>query len=60
MYDSEALREKGVAIVQRLRDAVDQWKEETGYGLACTARRAKTCATASAVWTPPSSALWKA
>ncbi|UMX82681.1 hypothetical protein MJ561_03440 [Klebsiella pneumoniae] len=23
MYDSQALREKGVAIVQRLRDAVD-------------------------------------
>ncbi len=34
MYDSEALREKGVAIVQRLRDAVDVWKEETGYGFS--------------------------
>jgi ribonucleoside-triphosphate reductase len=34
MYDSEALRVKGVAIVQRLRDAVDQWKEETGYGFS--------------------------
>ena len=34
MYDSEALREKGVAIVQRLRDAVDLWKEETGYGFS--------------------------
>ena len=34
MYDSEALREKGIAIVQRLRDAVDQWKEETGYGFS--------------------------
>ncbi|STT83506.1 anaerobic ribonucleoside triphosphate reductase [Klebsiella pneumoniae] len=26
--------EKGVAIVQRLRDAVDLWKEETGYGFS--------------------------
>ncbi len=34
MYDSEALREKGIAIVQRLRDAVEQWKEETGYGFS--------------------------
>ena len=34
MYDSDALREKGIAIVQRLRDAVDQWKEETGYGFS--------------------------
>ncbi|SQI83387.1 anaerobic ribonucleoside triphosphate reductase [Klebsiella oxytoca] len=34
MYDSEALREKGVAIVQRLREAVDQWKDETGYGFS--------------------------
>lgn len=34
MYDSAALREKGIAIVQRLRDAVDQWKEETGYGFS--------------------------
>ena len=25
---------KGVAIVQRLRDAVDLWKEETGYGFS--------------------------
>ncbi|WP_087021649.1 anaerobic ribonucleoside-triphosphate reductase [Thaumasiovibrio subtropicus] len=34
MYDSEALRQKGVAIVQRLRDATDAWKEETGYGFS--------------------------
>jgi ribonucleoside-triphosphate reductase len=34
MYDSEALREKGIAIVQRLRDAVDQWKKRTGYGFS--------------------------
>ena len=34
MYDSAALREKGVAIVQRLREAVDQWKDETGYGFS--------------------------
>jgi hypothetical protein len=34
MFDSEALRAKGVAIVERLRQAVDQWKEETGYGFS--------------------------
>ncbi|MDF7666428.1 anaerobic ribonucleoside-triphosphate reductase [Orbaceae bacterium ESL0727] len=33
-FDSETLREKGVAIVARLRKAVDQWKEETGYGFS--------------------------
>ncbi|MCS5932096.1 hypothetical protein LNQ03_14155 [Klebsiella pneumoniae subsp. pneumoniae] len=50
MYDSEALREKGVAIVQRLRDAVDLWKEETGYGFSLySTPSGKTCAIASAV-----------
>jgi ribonucleoside-triphosphate reductase len=34
MFDSETLRAKGVAIVERLRQAVDQWKEETGYGFS--------------------------
>lgn len=33
-FDSDTLREKGVAIVQRLRDAVEQWKDETGYGFS--------------------------
>ena len=33
-YDAPYLREKGVAIVQRLRDAVDAWKTETGYGFS--------------------------
>lgn len=33
-FDSETLREKGLAIVQRLRDAVEQWKAETGYGFS--------------------------
>lgn len=32
IYDSEQLREKGVAIVQRLRDAVEAWKAESGWG----------------------------
>lgn len=32
IYDNEELRAKGTAIVQRLRDAVDAWKEETGWG----------------------------
>ncbi|HAU5565848.1 TPA: anaerobic ribonucleoside-triphosphate reductase [Serratia fonticola] len=33
-YDAQHLREKGVAIVQRLREAVDAWKDETGYGFS--------------------------
>ncbi|EJG0331887.1 anaerobic ribonucleoside-triphosphate reductase, partial [Vibrio parahaemolyticus] len=32
IYDSEFLREKGIAIVKRLKEAVDTWKEETGFG----------------------------
>ncbi|MBO1110018.1 anaerobic ribonucleoside-triphosphate reductase, partial [Plesiomonas shigelloides] len=31
VYDSDALRAKAIAIVQRLRDATDAWKKETGY-----------------------------
>ena len=34
VYDSEQLRAKGIAIVERLRQAVDQWKDETGYGFS--------------------------
>ncbi|NVP02986.1 anaerobic ribonucleoside-triphosphate reductase [Photobacterium damselae subsp. damselae] len=34
IFDSEILRQKGIAIVQRLRDAVEQWKEETGFGFS--------------------------
>ncbi|MEW7865614.1 anaerobic ribonucleoside-triphosphate reductase [Aeromonas diversa] len=34
VFDDEALRQKAVAIVQRLRDAVDGWKQETGYGFS--------------------------
>ncbi|WP_369073428.1 anaerobic ribonucleoside-triphosphate reductase, partial [Campylobacter coli] len=34
IYDSETLRAKGIAIVERLRQAVDRWKEETGYGFS--------------------------
>lgn len=34
LFDSELLREKGVKIVQRLREAVEAWKEETGYGFS--------------------------
>ncbi|MGF1759166.1 anaerobic ribonucleoside-triphosphate reductase [Photobacterium sagamiensis] len=32
IYDSEELRQKGIAIVKRLKDAVDAWKEESGWG----------------------------
>ncbi len=34
LYDDEQLRAKAVAIVSHLRDAVDGWKEETGYGFS--------------------------
>ncbi|MEM6161641.1 anaerobic ribonucleoside-triphosphate reductase [Erwinia sp. P6884] len=34
LYDDVALRDKAVAIVTRLREAVDSWKEETGYGFS--------------------------
>ncbi len=33
VYDSE-IREKAVAIVQRLRDATDAWKEESVHGFS--------------------------
>ncbi len=33
-YDAEYLRAKGVAIVTHLRNAVDAWKAETGYGFS--------------------------
>ncbi len=34
VYDDENLRAKAVAIVSYLRDAVERWKEETGYGFS--------------------------
>ncbi|MBB6054518.1 MAG: anaerobic ribonucleoside-triphosphate reductase [Gammaproteobacteria bacterium] len=34
VFDDEVLRQKAVAIVQKLRDAVDAWKQETGYGFS--------------------------
>jgi len=34
VFDDEVLRQKGVAIVQKLRDAVEEWKAETGYGFS--------------------------
>lgn len=34
VYDDAALRDKAVEIVQRLRQAVEAWKEETGYGFS--------------------------
>ena len=33
-FDSETLRNKGVAIVEHLAKAVEQWKKETGYGFS--------------------------
>lgn len=34
LYDDDTKRKKAVAIVQHLRDAVDAWKDETGYGFS--------------------------
>nr|WP_154324470.1 anaerobic ribonucleoside-triphosphate reductase [Pantoea sp. 201603H] len=34
VYDDEGLRAKAVAIVERMRAAVEAWKEETGYGFS--------------------------
>ncbi len=34
VYDNEQLRAKGIAIVERLLQAGDQWKEQTGYGFS--------------------------
>ena len=41
VYDDEALRAKAVAIVARLRAAVDAWKDRPATASASTARRAK-------------------
>ncbi|CAK9883761.1 MAG: Anaerobic ribonucleoside-triphosphate reductase [Candidatus Erwinia impunctatus] len=34
VYDDPVLRAKGIEIVTRLREAVDAWKAETGYGFS--------------------------
>lgn len=34
VYDNALLREKAIAIVNRLRQATDEWKTETGYGFS--------------------------
>ena len=33
-FDSEQLRAKGIQIVTKLREAVEAWKKETGYGFS--------------------------
>lgn len=33
-FDSAELRQKGVDIVTKLRETVEQWKKETGYGFS--------------------------
>lgn len=33
-FDSEQLRAKGIEIVTKLREAVEAWKKETGYGFS--------------------------
>ncbi|GAA3587191.1 anaerobic ribonucleoside-triphosphate reductase [Gibbsiella greigii] len=34
LYDDDALRAKGIAIVERLSAATESWKKETGYGFS--------------------------
>ncbi|MCG6220701.1 anaerobic ribonucleoside-triphosphate reductase, partial [Vibrio diabolicus] len=34
IYDSEVLRQKGIAIVKRLKDATEAWTKETGWGFS--------------------------
>ncbi|WP_345196059.1 anaerobic ribonucleoside-triphosphate reductase [Kistimonas scapharcae] len=34
IYDSAELRQKGLAIVEHLRNTVNHWKAETGYGFS--------------------------
>ncbi|MEZ8079643.1 anaerobic ribonucleoside-triphosphate reductase [Enterovibrio norvegicus] len=34
VYDSPALREKAIAIIQHMKAATDRWKDETGYGFS--------------------------
>ncbi|AHM75949.1 anaerobic ribonucleoside-triphosphate reductase [Yersinia hibernica] len=34
VFDDKKLREKGVAIVERMRQATDAWKDETGYAFS--------------------------
>lgn len=34
LFDSETLRQKAFAIVKELKKAVNQWKQETGYGFS--------------------------
>lgn len=34
VFDSEALQQKALSIVRHLREAVDRWKAETGYGFS--------------------------
>ncbi|WP_026973576.1 anaerobic ribonucleoside-triphosphate reductase [Aliagarivorans marinus] len=34
VYDSEALREKAVTIVEKLKQTTEAWKDESGYGFS--------------------------
>ncbi|MDH0176946.1 anaerobic ribonucleoside-triphosphate reductase [Aeromonas dhakensis] len=34
LFDSAELQQKAIAIVERLKAATDEWKEETGYGFS--------------------------
>ena len=49
IFDDEQLREKGIAIVRHLSEAVKRWQKKLAMPSAFTPRQAKTYATASAV-----------
>ncbi len=34
LYDNDKLQQKAIAIIQRLRDATEEWKTETGYAFS--------------------------
>ena len=49
IFDDEQLREKGIAIVRRLSEAVKQWQKKPAMHLAFIPHQVKTCAIASVV-----------
>lgn len=60
MYDSEALREKASPSFSVCATPLSNGRKRPATASACTARRAKTCAIASAASIPPNSAWYRA
>ena len=57
MYDDEQRRALGVAIVERLRRATDEWKTETGYGFSLYSTPSENLCDRFCRRIPPNSAL---